>query len=57
MAKPRDERPSPHTSRPIKEIASEGLQRPSALTAAEVKSLAASTMRHIEPRRPPTTKK
>jgi hypothetical protein len=49
----REEIPAPRTSRPIKEIAADGLRAPSTLTADEVRSLAASTMRHIEPRRRP----
>ena len=42
--------PSPHTSKQVRHIASEGLQRPSSLDAAEVRTLAASAMAHIEPR-------
>lgn len=44
--------PSPHTSKEVRRIASEGLQRPSALKAQEVRTLAASAMAHIEPRAP-----
>lgn len=47
-----EEFPAPRTSRPIKEIAADGLRAPSTLTTDEVRSLAASTMRHIEPRKP-----
>jgi hypothetical protein len=49
---PRNENPPPKTTRPVREIASEGLQNPKALTAKEIQTLAASTMRHIEPRKP-----
>lgn len=42
--------PSPITSKKIKHIAGEGLQRPSTLTTDEVRELAASVMAHIEPR-------
>ena len=42
--------PSPHTGRRVKELAAEGLARPSKLTAAEVRELAGSVMAHIEPR-------
>jgi hypothetical protein len=42
--------PAPRTARYIKELAGEGLARPSKLTAAQVQELAASVMAHIEPR-------
>jgi hypothetical protein len=42
---------SPLTSPKIKHLASEGLKHPSKLTARQVEELAASVMRHIEPRR------
>ncbi len=43
--------PPPATSRPIRTIAAEGLSKPKSLSAKNVQSLAASTMRHIEPRK------
>jgi len=42
--------PSPRTAQRIKQLAAEGLARPSKLTAAEVRELAGSVMAHIEPR-------
>lgn len=42
--------PAPLTSAKIRHLAGEGLERPSALTAKEVRSLSASVMAHIEPR-------
>lgn len=42
--------PAPKTARYIKQLASEGLARPSKLKAAQVQELAASVMAHIEPR-------
>jgi hypothetical protein len=42
--------PSPKTAKYIKQIAAEGLARPSGLNAREVQELAASVMSHIEPR-------
>jgi hypothetical protein len=53
MAKPPSEPPaipSPITSPRIKHLAGEGLQRPSKLTAAQVRELAGSVLAHIEPR-------
>jgi len=54
--------PSVRTATDIKHLAGEGLTRPSTLTAAQVRELAASVMRHIEPRAndmppPPSPKK
>jgi hypothetical protein len=42
--------PAPLTSAKIRHLAGEGLERPSALSAKEVRSLSASVMAHIEPR-------
>jgi hypothetical protein len=42
--------PAPKTARYIKELAGEGLARPSGLNAQQVRELAASVMAHIEPR-------
>jgi hypothetical protein len=49
--------PSPLTSPKIKHLAGEGLERPSKLTTAQIRELAASVMAHIEPRKKPTKKK
>jgi hypothetical protein len=43
--------PSPKTAPNIKHIAAEGLKHPSSLPAGQVRELAASVMRHIEPRK------
>jgi hypothetical protein len=40
--------PAPITSPKIKHLAGEGLQRPSRLTAKQVRELAGSVMAHIE---------
>jgi len=50
--KPPSRPPAPITSPKIKHLAGEGLQRPSSLTAKEVRELAGSVMAHIEPRGP-----
>ncbi len=42
--------PKPKISKKIKHIAGEGLARPSALKANEVRELAAEVLRQIEPR-------
>ena len=42
--------PAPMTSAKIKHLAGEGLERPSSLSAAQVRALAGSVMAHIEPR-------
>jgi hypothetical protein len=47
--------PSPRTAGYIKSLASQGLQRPSKLTAPQVRELAGSVMSHIEPRANNTT--
>jgi hypothetical protein len=48
--KPTPRPPAPITSQKIKHLAGEGLQRPSTLTAAQVRELAGSVLAHIEPR-------
>jgi hypothetical protein len=42
----------PVTNRHLKHIAGEGLERPSSLKAAEVRSLAGAVLSRIEPRGP-----
>jgi hypothetical protein len=48
--KPTARPPAPITSPKIKYLAGEGLQRPSMLTADQVRELAGSVLAHIEPR-------
>jgi hypothetical protein len=50
--RPRNENPPPKTPRPIREIASEAMRNPGSLSRPEIRTLGASSMRHIEPRRP-----
>jgi hypothetical protein len=48
--KPTARPPAPITSPKIKHLAGEALQRPSTLTADQVRELAGSVLAHIEPR-------
>jgi hypothetical protein len=41
----------PVTNKRIEHIAGEGLQRPSSLNAAQVKTLAGAVLRRVEPRK------
>lgn len=50
MSKKPTRPPAPITSPKIKHLAGEGLQRPSTLTAEQVRELAGSVLAHIEPR-------